>query len=364
MRILRGVYEGPGSHGVLRVATSIAGVHAVFRALPGEGYFSTLHGAWERDGYPPPVTLSPVWKRPEDTNSPGDLPRDMAGVVRRNPEVETIVLTRSEAALLSGEEVPEIILPENPGTKRVPRLVPCDWEAPDIHETEAAELALEDLVRVNVARTAKSPWPSVNLFGPPVFGPGAAAEYAEVERLLALIGVEVNARIPLGGSARGLSRITSGWVNVLLYREIGESATLYLQDEYGMPRVTTPMIGTVGTGAALAAIGRLCDLDHKHVRRAVWSELSRTAKLPWYARLAPPETFEGRKVFIFGDFTYSLGLGHTISREVGLRVCSCGTYMRHLGRDFLFHADTFTDDSFVTDDPEEVAKRIEATGPD
>lgn len=361
MRILRGVYEGPGSHGVLRVAASMENVHAVLRALPGEGYFPALYGTWVRDGRPTPVTLSPLWKRPEDTNSPGDLPRDISGVAQRDSEVETIILTRSEAALLSGEEVPEVTLPE---TEKTPKLVLCDWEALDIHETEAAELALEDLVRVNAAKVEKSKNPSVNLFGPPVFGPGAAAEYDEVERLLALIGVEVNARVPLGGSPEVLSKVARAWANVLLYREIGESATLYMQDEYGTPRVTTPMIGTVGTGAALRTVGKLCDLDEKQIQRAVWGELSRTAKLPWYARLAPPEVFEGRKAFIFGDFTYSLGLGHTISREIGLHVSSCGTYMRHLGRDFLFHADTFTDDAFVTDDPDEVAARIEQTRPD
>lgn len=364
MRALRGVYEGPGSYGVLRVAGSMDNVHAVLRALPGEGYFPALYGKWERDGYPPPVTLSPVWKRPEDTNSPGDLPRDIAGVVRRNPEVRTVVLTRSEAALLSGEEAPEIKLPEGSAEGLAPKLVLCEWEAPDIIETEAAELALEDIVRANVEKTERSENPSVNLFGPPVFGPGAEAEYDEVERLLALIGVEVNARVPLGASAGELSKLTRGWANVLLYREIGESATLFLQDEFGMPRVTTPMIGTVGTGAALKGISSLCGLDGRQVKRAVWAELSRNAKLPWYARLAPPEAFEGRKAFIFGDFTYSLGLGHTISREVGLSVAACGTYMRHLGRDFLFHADTFTDDAFVSDDPDDVASRIERSHPD
>ncbi|MDQ3506608.1 MAG: hypothetical protein M3494_01110 [Actinomycetota bacterium] len=364
VRVLRGVYEGPGSYGVLRVAASMDDVHAVLRALPGEGYFPALYGRWERDGYPPPVTLSPVWKRPEDTNSPGDLPRDVAGAIRRNPEARTIVLTRSEAALLSGEEVPEIILPES---ENPPKIVLCEWEAPDIIETEAAELALEDLVRANVENvemSERSRNPSVNLFGPPVFGPGAEAEYDEVERLLGLIGVEVNARVPLGGGVGDLSTLTRGWVNVLLYREIGESATLFLQDKFGMPRMTTPMIGTIGTGAAIKSISSLCGLDRKDVQRALWSELSRNAKLPWYARLAPPEAFEGRRAFIFGDFTYSLGLGHTISREVGLSISACGTYMRHLGRDFLFHADTFTDDAFVSDDPDEVASRIESSRPD
>jgi light-independent protochlorophyllide reductase subunit B len=179
-----------------------------------------------------------------------------------------------------------------------------------------------------------------------------------------LVGVEVNARVPLGASVEDLGRLPRAWANVLLYREVGESATLYLQDEFGTGRVTTPMIGAAGTGAALRAVGELCELDPKTVQRTTWTELARTAKLPWYARLEPPEILKGRRVAVFGDFTYSLGLGYALAREVGLEVVACGTYLIHLERDFLFHANTFTENAFVEDDPEEVAARIEAADPD
>src|SRR3712207_3393401 len=141
-------------------------------------------------------------------------------------------------------------------------------------ETEAAELALEDLIQSRMQdRPERSPYPTVNLFGPPIFGPGAAAEYAEAERLLDMVGVEVNARVPLGANAGDLGRLPRAWANVLLYREVGESATLYLQDEFGMPRVTTPMVGAAGTGAALRTVGELCHLSQKRVQQAVWAEL-------------------------------------------------------------------------------------------
>ena len=108
MRLLRGVYEGPGSHGILRVAASMRGVHAVLRALPSEGYFPALYGARERSGEAAPVSLSPLRGMSEDSWGPGDLARDLSSVVRRHPETEAIILARSEAALLSGEEAPEI----------------------------------------------------------------------------------------------------------------------------------------------------------------------------------------------------------------------------------------------------------------
>ncbi len=100
------------------------------------------------------------------------------------------------------------------------------------------------------------------------------------------------------------------------------------------------------------------------MERTVWSELARTSKLPWYARLRPPETFANVRVAVFGDFTYPLGLGYALAREVGLDVAACGTYLTHLERDFLFHTQTFTEGGFVEDDPERVANKIVAARPD
>ena len=364
MKLLRGVYEGPQSYGILRVAASIGGVHTLLRALPGEAYFRPLYGARERTGAIAPVTLSPMREGPDHSMAPGNLTRDLSSVVRRHPKAEIVILARSEAALLSGEDIPTT-LPQVEGAGIPPKLVTFPWEGPGMREIEAAELALEDLIQSQMRdKPERSPYPTVNLFGPPIFGPGAAAEYTEAERLLDMIGVEVNARVPLGANTKDLGRLPRAWANVLLYREVGESATLYLQDEFGMPRVTTPMIGAAGTGALLRSVGELCQLDPKSVRRTIWAELAHTAKLPWYARLEPPETFQDRRVAIFGDFTYPLGLGYALAHEVGLQIIVCGTYLTHLERDFLFHAHTFTEEAFVEEDPDEVAARIEAANPD
>lgn len=355
MRVLGGLYEGPGSHGILRVAASVEGVQAVLRAYPEEGYFSALHGALARSGDPAPVSLSPV-------GGPG-LAKDLSEISRRNPDAEAMILARSEAVLLSGEGLPDPVLPERRETGRAPRLVTCPWESPSLREIGAADLALKELVRSCARPQAKSPTPTVNVFGPPLFGPGAEEEAGEVERLLGLMGVAA-VRVPLGTSVGELARLPRAWANVVLYREVGETAARFLQDEFGMPRVTTPPLGSAGTGAVMRAVGELCGLDAGRVNRMVWAELARTAKLPWYARLAVPETFKGRRAVVFGDFTYALGLGYTLAREVGLEVAWAGTYLSQLEKDFLFQAATFTDDSFVADDPDEVAARVEEADPD
>jgi light-independent protochlorophyllide reductase subunit B len=251
MKILRGVYEGPGSHGILRIAASINGIHAVLRAYPGEWYFPALYGSWTRTGEPAPVTLSPVRDRPGGSWAPGDLAQDLSGVVRRRPEAETLIFARSEAALLSGEGAPILALPENPKTGLSPKLVTCEWESPSIREAEATDLSLAELVKAHAQHGPKSPSPTVNLFGPAAFGPNATAEYDEVERTLRLVGVGVNVRAPLGATVEDLSQLPRAWANVVLCRETAESTSLYLQDVFGMPRVTTPPVGSVGNGGGL-----------------------------------------------------------------------------------------------------------------
>lgn len=353
MRELRGVYEGPGCHGILRVAASMKGVHALLRAPPEEHYFPSLYAATMRDGKAPPVSLSPVWDRASsgDSRSPGDPERDLQRVLGRE-EIEDVVFARSESVLLSGEAPPG-------GSGAIV----CDWESPGVKEHEAADLALLDLVRSNAHSRSRSHSPTVNLFGPPVLAPGAHAEVDEVERLLSRLGIGVNARLPLGGEVRDLKRLAGAWANVVLYREVGESAAHYLQDEFGIPTILTPPLGISGTGAMLWDVGRACSVGPHGVDRTVWSEIE-GARLPWYARLAPPETFAGKRVAIFGDFTRATALGHTLSRELGLDVALCGTYLRHLERDFLFHAHAFAGEAFVSDDPDEVGGHIERASPD
>ena len=364
MRFARGVHEGPGSHGILRISAGIEGVHTVLRAFPGENYFPALLADRTAGAISDPasVSLSPIWARPPVSRTPGDLERDLANAVG-HPGVEAVVLARTEAALLSGEQIPAVEPPADPRTREAPKLITCPWESTGIRELEAADLTLEALVRAYAKPQPRTPEPAVNLFGPPLFSPNAAAEAAEIERLLGLIGVKVNVHVPLGSSVADLGRLGRAWANVLLYRETGESATRYLREELDMPRVTTPAVGSAGTGALLRAVGDLCSLEPQKVERTVWAEISRSARLPWYARLARPETLQNLKLAIFGDYTYTLGLGYTLAREVGVEVVACGTYLQNLEKDFLFHANTFTNNAFIAEDPDEAASRIEASKP-
>ena len=364
MKLVGGVYEGPGSHGALRAASGTRGVRAVLRALPSEVYFRALFTSRDRSGEIPPITLSPVLENREGRLTPGEPGRDIARVVSQHPDTEAVVVVRSDTTLLSGEELPAVDLPDNPKTGQPVKLVACEDLSAGTKETAAADLVVCELVKAHAKPLEKSQEPTVNVFGPPVLNPRTAAEYDEAGRLLGLLGIGVNAWVPWGGSTRELSRLSRAWANLVIYRETGESATLYLQDEFGMPRVTTPMIGAAGTGSVLRTLGGLCGLEPNKVQRIIWGELGTTSKLPWFARLIQPELLRGRRAAIFGDLTYTLGLGYALAREVGIEVAWAGTYLEHLEKDFLFNANSFTDDAFFTEDPSEVADRVQRTEPD
>jgi light-independent protochlorophyllide reductase subunit B len=301
---------------------------------------------------------------PNGSLSPGNLERDLTRAAMSHPSTKTVMLVHSETSLLAKEEPPSPTLPPHPETGEETKLVTCGKITAGTGEHEAADLALEALVRAHATETDRSPTPTVNVFGPPLLTPSAAAEYAETVRLLALIGVEVNATLPLGASVDDLSQLSKAWANVLLYREVGDSATLYLQNTFGTPRVTTPMIGAAGTGSVLRAIGSLCEIDSNKIQRVIWSELGQTAKLPWFSRLVPPEDLRNKRIAVFGDLTYTIGLGYALTREVGVDIACVGTYLEHLEHAFLFHTNSFTDQSFVTGNPEEAAVRLEDADPD
>lgn len=364
MKLVGGVYEGPGSHGALRAASGTRSVRAVLRALPSEVYFRALFTSRDRSGDVPPITLSPVLENREGRLTPGEPGRDIARVVVQHPSTEAVVVVRSDTTLLSGEGMPEVDLPDNPKTGQPVKLVTCGEISAGTKELEAADLVVAELVKAHAKPLEKSHEPTINIFGPPMLNPRVSAEYEETERLLGMLGIGVNARVPWGGSTRELSRLSRAWANLVIYRETGESATLYLQDEFEMPRITTPMIGAAGTGSVLRSLGDLCGLEPNKVQRVIWSELGTTSKLPWFARLIPPEALRGRRAAIFGDLTYTLGLGYALAREIGMEVAWAGTYLEHLEKDFLFNANSFTDEAFFTDDPSVVADLVQKTEPD
>ena len=130
VRLLRGVYEGPQSYGILRMATSIRGVHTLLRALPGEAYFPTLYGAsganrGDGAGHAQPTARASQRTRWRQGTSPATSPVS-SGVT---PKAEIVILARSEASLLSEESIPVTTLPEAEETGRSPGLVTFPWEA-------------------------------------------------------------------------------------------------------------------------------------------------------------------------------------------------------------------------------------------
>jgi len=101
----------------------------------------------------------------------------------------------------------------------------------------------------------------------------AEENYAEVERLLSLLGITVNVRFIRNCAMADLSRIGAAQVNILREPEL-EPAGKFLKHRFGIPFQPSFPTGFSGTIRFLESVGRICGVDSA---RATAMEESRQA---------------------------------------------------------------------------------------
>ena len=231
-------------------------------------------------------------------------------------------------------------------------------------ETEAAELALEDLIQPgNRTGPERSPYPTVNLFGPPVF----SRRGGRVRRGRAAARPDRGRGQRQGAAGGGRERPAPPPPRV------GQPAPLQggrgVRDALPAGRARHPAGDDPddrGRGNGRRPAGHRRVVPARPEVRAAY-DLGRARPHGEAPLVRAPRTAgdlrepQGRHI---RGLHLPLGLGYALAREVGLEVITCGTYLTHLERDFLFHAHTFTEGAFVEEDPEAVAARIEAAEPD
>jgi light-independent protochlorophyllide reductase subunit B len=200
--------------------------------------------------------------------------------------------------------------------------------------------------------------PSVNLLGPSALGFRCRDDVAEVSRLLASIGVDVNVSAPLKATPEDLLRLPEANANVCLYPEVAKSTCSWLQRTFKQPTINTVPIGVGATLQFLQEVGEVLDVD---VSAALDDAHSR---LPWYARSVDSTYLTGKRVFIFADATHAIAAARIARDELGFDVVGLGTYSRELARDVRSLATEFGLEALVTDDYLEVEKLIAAAHPE
>ena len=370
MRLAFWLYEGTALHGLSRVTNSMKNVHTVYHAPQGDDYITATYTMLERTPEFPALSISVV--RGQDlargvSRLPGTLQQ-----VEENYHPEVIVVAPSCSTALLQEDLGQLSMHSGVDTGKI---LVHDVNPFRVQEHESAEGLFTELVKRYALEQSTTDKPSVNLLGFTSLGFHLRSDLISLRRILKTLGVEVNVVAPWGASIEDIRNLPAGWVNVVPYHEMGPGAAHHLREKFGMPSLQGIPMGVNPTLDwirdllellnVIAAEKGLPSLEMPPLTDFSLDGLSAPSGVPWFARTADMESFSGKRAFVFGDATHTVGMVKFLKDELGMQIIGAGTY---LGQ----HADWVRDQLegylpeplMVTDKFQEVAKKIEDEMPE
>ncbi|MGP9821672.1 ferredoxin:protochlorophyllide reductase (ATP-dependent) subunit B [Salinarimonas sp. NSM] len=357
MKLTVWTYEAPPHVGAMRVATAMEGVHYVLHAPQGDTYADLLFTMIERRDQRPPVTYTTFQAR--------DLGADTAEIFKEAVR-EAYERFDPDLMLVGASCTAELIQDDPGGLARALNLpVPVvPLELPSYQRKEnwgAAETFLQlvrALARPRAEAREEGAQPSCNILGPTALGFRHRDDLEEIRRLMARIGVRVNAVAPLTARAHDIARLGEADFNVVMYPEIAGPVARHLERACRQPFTKTVPIGVSATRAFIEEVGALAGID-------VSDLLAEGAgRLPWWSRSVDSNYLTGKRVFVFGDATHAIAAARVASEELGFEVVGLGTYSRELAREVRAAAEALGLEALITDDHLEVEDAINALAPE
>ena len=374
MQLTLWTYEGPPHVGAMRIATSMRAVHYVLHAPQGDTYADLLFTMIERRDQRPPVTYTTFQAR--------DLGGDTANLVIT--AVQEAYERFKPAAMLVGESCTAELIQDQAGTLAQGLNLPIPVVALELpayskKENWGAAETLYHLTRALLADRIPAPGapraaraqgqrPRANLLGPTALGFRCRDDVVEITRLLAQLGIEVNAVVPLDATPDDIRRLPEADFNVDLYPEVSRTTSAWLQRAFGMPHTRVIPMGVGATREFIAEVAQLAGVDASAVlereQRGVASLSASQSRLQWYARSVDSTYLTGKRVFIFGDATHAIAAARIATEEMGFTVVGLGTYSRELARDVREAAKRYGIEALITDDYLEVEQAIAHAAPE
>jgi chlorophyllide a reductase subunit Z len=150
---------------------------------------------------------------------------------------------------------------------------------------------------------------SINIIGPTYGCFNSYSDIAELKRLLAGIGAEINLIYPLEANASDTLALADATATIVMYKEFGTS----LAREVGLPVFESPF-GLEDTTTFLRAVGKVLDLEpqteafialEKKTTLAAWQDIWRSTHSDFFANspiaiVAPPSYKDGLERYL-GD---------------------------------------------------------------
>jgi light-independent protochlorophyllide reductase subunit B len=367
MRLAYWMYEGTAHHGVGRVMNSMRNVHAVFHAPQGDDYVNAIFSMLERSNAFPAMTTSVV-SGTDLAKGTIRLPETLRQVeAKLHPELIVVVASCSTILLQENLEIAAA------SAKIDADVLVYDANPYRMQEIVAGERLFTDLVKKYAAPCQRTEKPSVNILGPASLGFHVRHDLTSLRRMLQTLGIAVNVIAPWGATVADLRRLPAAWVNIAPYRELGQAAATFLEEQFGTPALRDIPIGVQPTlrwlETIIEMIGRTEQAPSMRMPPLTAFSLdgmSAPSAVPWFARTADMESFAGKRAFVFGDATRSVGVAKFLADELGMPLAGAGTYLKHEGpwvREQLkgYLSD---DEILVTDEFQTVAARIAELRPE
>jgi light-independent protochlorophyllide reductase subunit B len=357
MKLAYWMYAGPAHIGTLRISSSFKNVHAIMHAPIGDDYFNVMRSMLERDRDFTPVTISSV-----DRNvlARGSQEKVVNNITRKDAEEnpDLIVLTPTCTSSILQEDLQNFV--ERAQLDAKGDVMLADVNHYRVNELQAADRTLQQIVQFYLAKArkqgklpaGKTERPSVNIIGITSLGFHNHHDATELKRLMADLGIEVNAVIPEGASVHALKNLPQAWFNLVPYREIGLMAAQTLQEDFGMPYVDITPMGVVETARCIRKIQEVLNAQGADVNYEAYinEQTLYVSQAAWFSRSIDCQNLTGKKAVVFGDNTHAAALTKVLAREMGIHVVMAGTYCKYDADWFREQVSEYCDEVLISDD--------------
>ena len=323
----------------------------------GDDYFNVMRSMLSRERNFTPVTTSVV-----DRNvlARGSQEKVVDNMTRKDAEEhpDMIVLTPTCTSSILQEDLHNFVERAQLETKG--DLMLADVNHYRYNELQAADRTLHQIVQYYIEKarkrgtlsTEKTAQPSVNIIGISTLGFHNNHDCTELKRLMADLGITVNAIIPEGASVHELQNMPKAWFNLAPYRELGLMTVSYLQQEFGTPYIDITPMGVVETARCIRKIQQVlnaqgANVDYEDYIKEQTLYVSQSA---WFSRSIDCQNLTGKKAVVFGDNTHAAAMTKILTREMGIHVVWAGTYCKYDAEWFREQVSEYCDEVLITDD--------------